>query len=260
METGAMDSQQIGASETPAYVILGATGGIGSALSKRLAKRGADVLMCGRDTTKLAALQAAAGGETALVDARSLDSVESAVQSAVDPCGRLDGIANCVGSLLLKPAHLTTEEEWRATLAANLDSAFATVRAASKVMMRTGGSIVLVASAAARTGFPNHEAIAAAKAGVMGLALSAASTYAGYGIRVNAVAPGLVETPMTEALTRNEAAAKASRAMHALGRLGSPNDVAGALDWLLSTESAWVTGQVLGVDGGLATVRTRVKV
>lgn len=255
-----MDSQQIGASETPAYVILGATGGIGSALSKRLAKRGADVLMCGRDTTKLAALQAAAGGETALVDARSLDSVESAVQSAVDHFGRLDGIANCVGSLLLKPAHLTTEEEWRATLAANLDSAFATVRAASKVMMRTGGSIVLVASAAARTGIPNHEAIAAAKAGVMGLALSAASTYAGYGIRVNAVAPGLVETPMTEALTRNEAAAKASRAMHALGRLGSPNDVAGALDWLLSTESAWVTGQVLGVDGGLATVRTRVKV
>ena len=124
-------------------------------------------------------------------------------------------------------------------------------------MTATGGSVVLVSSAAARVGLVNHEAIAAAKAGVIGLTLSAAATYAPRGIRVNCVAPGLVRTPMTARLTANEASLKASTAMHALGRVGDPADVAGAIDWLLGPDSGWVTGQVLGIDGGLATVRPR---
>ena len=123
--------------------------------------------------------------------------------------------------------------------------------------MTAGGSIVLVSSAAARVGLPNQEAIAAAKAGVIGLTLSAAATYASRGVRVNCVAPGLVRTPLTARITANESSLKASIAMHALGRVGEPADVAGAIDWLLGPESSWVTGQVLGVDGGLATVRTR---
>lgn len=123
--------------------------------------------------------------------------------------------------------------------------------------MTTGGSIVLVSSCAARVGLTNHEAIAAAKAGVIGLTLSAAATYAPRGIRVNCVAPGLVRTPMTARLTVNEASLKASTAMHALGRIGEPADVAAALEWLLSPEQSWVTGQVLGIDGGLSTVRPR---
>ena len=98
---------------------------------------------------------------------------------------------------------------------------------------------------------------AAAKAGVIGLTLSAAATYAPRGIRVNCVAPGLVRTPMTARITANEASLKASTAMHALGRIGDPADVAGAIEWLLGPDSGWVTGQVLGVDGGLASVRAR---
>ena len=144
-----------------------------------------------------------------------------------------------------------------ATVATNLTSAFAVLRAAAKAMTATGGSIALVSSAAARVGLVNHEAIAAAKAGVIGLTLSAAATYAPRGIRVNCVAPGLVRTPMTTRLTANEASLKASTAMHALGRVGDPADVAGAIEWLLGPESGWVTGQVLGIDGGLATVRPR---
>jgi NAD(P)-dependent dehydrogenase (short-subunit alcohol dehydrogenase family) len=123
--------------------------------------------------------------------------------------------------------------------------------------MTGGGSIVLVSSAAARLGLANHEAIAAAKAGIIGLTLSSAATYAARGIRVNCVAPGLTRTPMTARLTQNEATLKASTAMHALGRIGEPDDVAGAIDWLLGPESSWITGQVLGVDGGLASVRPR---
>ena len=103
----------------------------------------------------------------------------------------------------------------------------------------------------------NHEAIAAAKSGVMGLALSAAATYAPRNLRVNCVAPGLVDTPLAARITSNEAALKASTALHALGRIGRPEDVASGIAWLLDPANDWVTGQVLGIDGGLGTLRPR---
>jgi NAD(P)-dependent dehydrogenase (short-subunit alcohol dehydrogenase family) len=124
-------------------------------------------------------------------------------------------------------------------------------------MMSTGGSIALVSTAAARTGLANHEAIAAAKGGVIGLTLSAAATYASRNIRVNCVAPGLTATPLAARITSNEAALKASQAMHALGRIGQPEEVASALAWLLDPENSWVTGQILGVDGGLGSIRPK---
>jgi NAD(P)-dependent dehydrogenase (short-subunit alcohol dehydrogenase family) len=126
-------------------------------------------------------------------------------------------------------------------------------------MTGTGGTVVLMSSAAARIGIANHEAIAAAKAGVLGLTLSAAASYAGRGIRVNAVAPGLVRTPLTAALTAHEGSEKASAALHPLGRIGEPDEVASAIEWLLDPAQSWVTGQVFGIDGGLATVRSRAQ-
>ena len=117
--------------------------------------------------------------------------------------------------------------------------------------------MVLVSSAAARVGIANHEAIAAAKAGVIGLVLSAAATYARQGVRFNAVAPGLVRTPLTKGLVASEQAEKASLGMHPLGRLGEPGDVARAIAFLLDPAQSWITGQVLGVDGGLADLKAR---
>jgi len=125
--------------------------------------------------------------------------------------------------------------------------------------MTDGGSVVLVSTAAARTGIANHEAIAAAKGGVQGLMLSAAATYAARGLRFNCVAPGLTRTPLAAKIIASEASEKASLAMHALGRLGEPGDVARAIYWLLDPANDWVTGQILGVDGGLANVRVRPK-
>jgi 3-oxoacyl-[acyl-carrier protein] reductase len=257
VEVGAAGSNGSGRAESPVYLVLGATGGIGSALCHRLAAGGGRVVVAARDAARIESLAAEVGGTGISLDATRFEEVDGAVEQVVEQHGRIDGAVNCVGSIVLKPAHLTRPDEWERTLALNLTSAFALVRAAARAMMERGGSIVLVSSAAARLGMPNHEAIAAAKAGVAGLAQAAAATYAPRGIRVNAVAPGLVRTRMSERITSNPAGEKASLAMHALGRLGEPDDVASLISWLVQPESGWVTGQVYGVDGGLASVRLR---
>ncbi|NIM01562.1 MAG: SDR family oxidoreductase [Acidobacteria bacterium] len=240
----------------PVHVVFGASGGIGSATVRELAAAGCEVVLAARGRARLDALARSSGGTAVELDARDATAVSEALEDVSSRHGRVDGVAHCVGSLLLKPAHLTTPEEWAETIEVNLGTAFNVVRAAGR-SMREGGSVVLVSSAAARHGFANHEAIAAAKAGVIGLALSAAASYAARGLRFNAVAPGLVRTPMTSRITGRAGAEKSSTDLHALGRLGEPEDVAGMIAWLLDPRQTWVTGQVFGVDGGLATVRSR---
>jgi 3-oxoacyl-[acyl-carrier protein] reductase len=248
-------------SDAPVQLIIGATGAAGSATARRLVAAGASVVIASRDEADLKELAGELDAEVDVrtVDARDLTAVHELVDAVVEAHGRIDGVANLAGSVLLKPAHLTTPDEWADTIATNLTSAFAVVRAAAPAMRKHGGSIVLASSAAAQTGIANHEAIAAAKGGIISLVRSAAATYGSKGVRVNAVAPGLVEARMTEKLVGNEAQAEASRAMHVLGRLGRGDDIASAVAWLLDPDNDWVTGQILGVDGGLGQVRTRPK-
>lgn len=246
--------------ERPVTVIIGASGGIGSATARLLAAAGHRLFLAGRDRTTLDVIAGEVAAEgVASVDARDIAAVDAFVAGVVETTGRLDGAANLAGSLLLKPAHLTSAEEWEDTLATNLTSAFALVRAAAPRMRKHGGSIVLASSAAARTGVSNHEAIAAAKGGIISLARSAAATYGGNGVRVNAVAPGLTRSRMTAQLVEVEAQAEASRRMHVLGRLGEPSDVAAMVAFLLDPANTWITGQTFGVDGGLGEVRPRPK-
>jgi 3-oxoacyl-[acyl-carrier protein] reductase len=245
-------------STTPVQLVIGAAGSVGRATVRRLAASGATVVLAGRDESGMRAVADEVGADDVrTVDARDLAAVGDLVAGVVATHGRIDGVANLAGSVLLKPAHLTTPDEWAATIATNLTTAFAVVRAAAPAMRGRGGSIVLAASAAAQTGIANHEAIAAAKAGVIGLVRSAAATYGANGVRVNAIAPGLVRSKMTARLVANEAQAEASRRLHVLGRLGEGDDVAAAVAWLLDPSTSWVTGQVVGVDGGLGQVRTR---
>jgi 3-oxoacyl-[acyl-carrier protein] reductase len=240
-------------------LIFGATGGIGSALARQLVPQGHRLVLAARDSGRLNALAAELQAEAHPLDARDPAAVEACVVETTQRHGRLDGVVNCVGSLCLKPAHLTEDQEWAEVLATNLTTSFHVLRAAVRAMMRHGGgSIVLMASAVAQRGMINHEAIAAAKAGVVGLALSAAATYARYQIRVNCVAPGLTRTAMTAGLLRSELTAKAAAAIHPLGRIGEPKEVASAIRWFLSPEQNWVTGQVLAVDGGLSSVQPRM--
>jgi NAD(P)-dependent dehydrogenase (short-subunit alcohol dehydrogenase family) len=239
------------------HLVLGATGGIGSALARYLSGQGARVALAARDPERLSALAAETGGVPVPgLEADSFDSIDAAFDAALESFGRLDGVVNCVGSLLLKPAHITSEAEWHGTIADNLTSSFATVRAAGRRMARQeNASVVLVSSAAARMGLANHDAIAAAKAGIEGLTRSAAATYGKAGIRVNAVAPGLVETPLSARIRANERARQHSLSLHALGRFGTADDLVSAIAWLLGPTASWVTGQVVGVDGGLGSVR-----
>lgn len=239
------------------YLIYGANGGIGSALADRLHARGAHLILAGRNGAALDEMAARYQAKAVAVEATDPSSIQQAVTEAKDAFGRLDGVVNCFGTLLLKAAHLTSDEEWNETIAVNLSSAFAITRAVARAFPKAGGSVVFLSTVAARVGLPNHEAIAAAKAGLIGLALSAAATYAPKKIRYNVVAPGLVRTQLSEKITSNEAALKASTRLHPLSRIGEPDEVASAVEWFLDPAQSWVTGQVLGVDGGLGSVRGR---
>lgn len=240
-----------------AYLVIGAGGGIGGAVARQLAAADARLTLMGRTEATLQSLASEIGGEVVAGDAARFDAVEDAVAKTVDAYGQIDGVLNGAGSILLKPAHLTTMEELQSVMSQNVVSAFAVVRSAAKAMKKNSGSIVLMSSAAAQIGLANHEAIAAAKAGVEGLTRAAAATYAAQNTRVNAIAPGLVDTGMSAKITGNDMALKASTAMHPLGRVGKPEDLADAVCWLLGTGSSWVTGQVIGIDGGLAQLKTR---
>jgi NAD(P)-dependent dehydrogenase (short-subunit alcohol dehydrogenase family) len=235
--------------------ILG-DGGLARSVASRLLADGFDVRLSGRRPHPADASISDLRTPIETVDASDFAAVESFLERSNEG-DSLAGVVNCAGSLLLKPAHLTSADDYAQTITSNLTTAFATVRAAARVLGRTGGSVVLVSSAAASYGLPNHEAIAAAKAGVAGLVRSAAATYAARGLRFNAIAPGLLETPMTERITGSEKALETSQAMHALGRIGTPDEAASLIAWLLGPDSAWVTGQIWGIDGGLSSVKAR---
>lgn len=243
---------------TERVAVLAPRSAIAGNLVEQLTARGARVAGIGRDLDGWDAPERSAA---VVCDLTDFDAVDGALQEAGEALdGGLTGIVNCAGSMLLKPAHLTSRAEFDDTIAANLTTAFAVVRAARSAFEGRGGAVVLLSSAAATLGMGNHEVIAAAKAGVEGLARSAAATYAASGIRFNVVAPGLVETPLSRAITDTPAARKVSEQLHPVGRIGLPGDIARAVCWLLSPEQDWVTGQVLGVDGGLGRVQPRPRV
>ena len=235
-------------------IIIGATGGIGAALSRRLAATGHTIHAIGRDPAKLAALTAEIGGSHAVADVMDRAQVEAAIASAGPS---VSGLAYCVGSINLKPVTRITDEDVERDFRLNALGAFRAVQLALPALKVSGNaSVVLFSTVAVAQGFASHASIGMAKGAVEGLMLSLAAELAPK-IRVNCVAPSLTKTPLATALTGSEQMAAAIAALHPLQRLGEADDVAAAAAFLLSPDAAWISGQVIGVDGGRSTLRTK---
>jgi NAD(P)-dependent dehydrogenase (short-subunit alcohol dehydrogenase family) len=235
-------------------LIIGSTGGIGTAVTEALHEQGASLALFSRNGESLAAKQQACPGAlTFCGDACSPVDLADAVRQTEERFGRIDIVIHAVGSILLRSLHTTSEEQFRRTLELNLVSPFITINAVLPGMLsRKSGSVIVCSSVAGSTGLKNHEAISAAKGGLNAMVRSAAMTYAKQNIRFNAVAFGLIDTPLAHHITKSEGALAASVAMHPLGRIGTPDDAVSALLYFASDESRWTTGQVLHVDGGLS--------
>lgn len=241
-------------------IVFGATGGIGARLCEILTQQKKRILIAGRNEEKARLLAQRLNQDYHIVDLSSSAAAQASIGQIQAKYGDFDSVVNCIGSLFLKPLELTTDEEWKNVLTCNLTYAFYILKAACPILARQKkGSIVLLASAAAQIGLVNHEAIGAAKAGLVGLMRCAAASYASSGVRINVIAPGLVQTPLTQSITSNEASLKSSISMHPLGRIGAPDDIAHTIAWLVDDHSSWITGQVITVDGGLSSLKIRSK-
>ena len=211
--------------------------------------------LVGRISEKLAALAEELQGSFAVADVLDRGQVESAVQRAGS---EIAGLAYAVGSITLKPFARLNDEDALRDYQLNALGAFRALQAALPAL-RAGNdpsSVVLFSSVAVMQGFPAHASIGMAKGAVEGLTLSLAAELAPR-IRVNCVAPSLTRTPLAQALTSSEQMATAIAGLHALQRLGEPDDVAGLAAFLLSSEASWMTGQIIGVDGGRSTLRSK---
>ena len=240
-------------------LVTGARGGIGSAVVERLREAGHRVAAVGRDAASLAGVAADAHLP---FDTTLPEGAAGAIEACKSQLGAAPALlAHCVGSTLIAPLHRTSAAQYRELMRVNLDSAVFMLQAWVEALRGagTGGAAVLVSSVVARIGVANHEAIAAAKGGVEALARSAGATYSAVGLRVNAVAPGMTDTPMTAGMLRLDAMREGAGKQYPLGGVQTAPQVADTIAWLLSDGAARLTGQVIAVDGGFTTIRPLVR-
>ena len=241
-------------------LITGAAGGLGQALANVLMDDGYQLILTSRDADRLKAVY----GNQHLQIQADCATAEGAKHIFTE-MNKHNVIpttfAHCVGNIRLGALHRMTENDFNECMQANLFSAFHTLAAFISVLKtaKLSGSAVLVSSAAARIGTPNHEAISAAKSGLEGLVRGAAATYASNNIRVNAVAPGLLDTPAASNLIASDASREMAARQYPIVGIGNAPDVAQLMAWLLSEHAVRVTGQVWSIDGGFASIRPIVK-
>lgn len=235
-------------------VIFGGSGGIGSAVLRRATARGRKCHLVGRRAERLAELAADCGASFTVADVLESGAFERVAAEIEEP---VEGLVYAVGSIDLRPLARFSEDDLLHDFRLNAAGAALAIQALLPALKQAGGaSIVLFSSVAASQGFAAHSSIAMAKAAVEGLTLTLAAELAP-SIRVNCVAPSLTQTPLAASLTTSPQMADAIAQLHALRRLGEPDDVAALADFLLAPEAGWITGQVIGVDGGRSRLRTK---
>jgi NAD(P)-dependent dehydrogenase (short-subunit alcohol dehydrogenase family) len=235
-------------------IIYGGSGSIGSATARLLAARGDRLHLVGRDEQRLAAVAEELGAGVTVGDVTDSGLFARVTEAAGSP---VDGLVYAVGTINLGSLRRLKEADFLSDFRVNAAGAALAVQAALPALKRSadGASVVLYSSVAAHQGFTFHGSMGMAKGAVSGLTLSLAAELAPK-VRVNAIAPSLTRTPLAARLLANERAAAALAGLHALQRLGTADDIAALTVFLLSPEASWITGQIIGVDGGRSTLRT----
>lgn len=233
--------------DTKTYFVVGGSGGIGGEITRQLSAQGHRVLVGSRSAEKLGGLD----GVTSI----PLDVTTDTVPAGALP-DRLDGLVYCPGSIRLRPFRALKPEDFLADYQINVLGAVRVLQACLPALKKAGGaSVVLFSTVAVQTGMPFHASIASAKGALEGLTRALAAELAP-GIRVNAVAPSLTDTPLAAGLLGGDDKRRAADDRHPLKRIGRPRDIAAAALYLLGEAGAWVTGQILHVDGGMGALRT----
>lgn len=231
-------------------LIIGASSGIGAELTTLLTSENANIYAASRN----------AGLDwPSTVRYQPLDVMENTDELTSFLPDELHGLVYSVGNINLKPLARITAEEMAEDFKLNVIGAAMVIQKSLKALKNAGGaSIVLISSVAAKTGMGFHASTAAAKSALEGFAVSLAAELAGSHIRVNVVAPSLTETPLAEKFLNTPEKKEAAAKRHPIGRFGTPTDISNAIAFLLSDESSWITGQVIGIDGGMSTLRTNL--
>jgi NAD(P)-dependent dehydrogenase (short-subunit alcohol dehydrogenase family) len=240
-------------------LLTGASGGVATALALRLREQGCRLILVSRDASRL---DPVADDILVQADVSTPGGAEAAFALAAERIGTVpDALVNCAGSTLIAPLGRVTAEAFRACMTANVDTAFFSVQAYTKALAaaKKTGDIVLFSSVVAGLGVSNHAAIAAAKGAIEALVRSVAADFSHLGIRINAVAPGLMRSPMTERMLVSERSQRSIAAQYPLGCFGEAADGAAVAAWLLSADARWITGEVIHMDGGFSAVRPTVR-
>jgi 3-oxoacyl-[acyl-carrier protein] reductase len=236
-------------------LVTGASGGIGGAIARALHRQGATVTLSGTRADALEQLKASLGERTHVVAARMDDAadIDRLAKESETAMGRLDILVNNAGITRDNISMRMNDEEWEKVLQVNLTGTFRLTRAVMRGMMkRRFGRVVSITSIVGVTGNPGQANYAAAKAGLIGMSKSLAQELASRGITVNCVAPGFIATPMTDGLTDEQK--KGILARVPADRLGTPDEIAAGVVYLASEEAAYVTGQTLHINGGMAMI------
>ena len=227
------------------YVIFGATGSIGSSLAEQLKNSGNDIHLVARNESELSLISEKLECSHTVADVLEDGFIEK-VKSDIS---EIKGLAYCVGSIDLKPLRMVNEQDFQNCMKLNLYSAVEAIKGFQESLKKNKGSIVIFSTVAVRRGFTNHSIIASVKGALEGLTVSLAAEFAP-NIRVNCIAPSLTKSKIAEPMLKNKLIADGIAKAHPMKRIGEGKDAAAMAKFLLTDESSWITGQIIGVDGG----------